>query len=72
MHTYTCTFCGKAEKGKPLSFLKHQVDRDKAAKEKNPVALMPKGWDWDIRPVKFTDIFSCGCVQLRNPQTIKP
>jgi hypothetical protein len=62
---YTCTFCEKKEQGKPLTFLKHQSDRDKVKLDGTNVSLMPVGWDWDIRPVKFTDIFSCGCHKLR-------
>jgi hypothetical protein len=63
---YTCSFCGKTAEGKPLSFLKHQSDRDKAKMDGSNVALMPIGWDWDIVPVKFTDLFTCGCQKINR------
>ena len=65
-NVYTCSFCGKKENGKPLTFLKHQLDRDKVKLNGSSVALMPIGWDWDIVPIKFTDLFSCGCHKIRK------
>jgi len=62
---YTCTFCNKKAEGKSLSFLKLQSDRDNVKLNGTNVALMPIGWDWDIEPVRFTDIFTCGCHKIR-------
>ena len=66
---YTCSFCGKKEKGKPLSYLYPIARTDRNGKPKaldgTNVALMPDGWDWDIVPVKFTDNWSCGCHKFR-------
>ena len=64
-NTYTCSFCGRKEQGKPLSYLKNPVDRNKVRLNGTNVALMPIGWDWDIVPVKFTDLFTCGCYKIR-------
>ena len=58
---YTCSFCGKQEKGKPVTYLRYAEDRAKAKLDGTNVALRPDGWDWDIFPVKFTDSWSCGC-----------
>lgn len=62
---YTCSFCGKTAEGKPISFLINPIDREKAKKGGCKVSLMPVGWDWDIAPIKFTDLFSCGCHKFR-------
>jgi len=62
---YTCSFCEKKEKGKPLSYLVNPSDREKAKLDGTNVALKPIGWDWDIQPIKFGDLFSCGCHKLR-------
>ena len=55
----------KAE-GKPLFFLVNANDRAKVKLDGSSVALMPEGWDWDIVPVKFTDLWSCGCHTIRK------
>ena len=62
---YTCSFCGKKAIGKPLSFLERPSDRAKVKLDGTNVALMPIGWDCDILPIKFTDVFSCGCHKIR-------
>lgn len=61
---YTCSFCGKKEKGKPLTYL-YPWARKGVKLDGSCVALRPKGWDWDIVPVKFTDSWSCGCHKFR-------
>jgi len=66
MNIYTCSFCGKQAEGKPLSYLYPSAAYDhngnvKVKLDGTNVALMPVGWDWDIMPVKFTDLWSCGC-----------
>ena len=65
---YTCSFCGKEEEGKPLSFFTNPIDREKNKNNLNGtnVALRPDGWDWDIVPVKFTDMWSCGCHKINK------
>lgn len=63
---YTCSFCGKKEQGKPLSYLINKSDRDKVELDGSNVVLRPSGWDWDIMPVKFTDLWSCGCQKIRK------
>ena len=67
---YTCSFCGKKAKGKPLSYLVPDARHDRYTGKPLPlngtvVALRPNGWDWDIAPVKFTDSWSCGCHKFR-------
>jgi len=67
---YTCSFCGKKEKGKSLSYLYPNCRYDKYTGKPKPlngtmVALMPDGWDWNIVPIKFTDSWSCGCHKFR-------
>ena len=67
---YTCSFCGKKAKGKPLTYLYADARYDKhsgkaKALDGTNVALMPDGWDWDIVPVKFTNSWSCGCYKFR-------
>ena len=67
---YTCSFCSKTEKGKPLTYLYPNARYDglsgkPIALDGTNVALMPYGWDWNIVPVKFTDSWSCGCHKFR-------
>lgn len=67
---YTCSFCGKQEEGKDLSYLHPDSRYDMYTNKPKPlngtmVSLMPDGWDWDIVPVKFTDSWSCGCHKFR-------
>jgi hypothetical protein len=66
INVYTCSFCGTKAEGKPLSFLVNSNDRAKVKLDGSSVALMPDGWDWDIVPVKFTDLWSCGCHPIRK------
>ena len=66
---YTCSFCEKKEKGKPLNWL-YPSARVKYTGEPVPlngteVSLMPHGWQWDIQPISFKDLWSCGCHKLR-------
>lgn len=58
---YTCSFCEKQEQGKPLSYLINP-----SIHSNHKVALRPDGWDWDIIPVKFTDLWSCGCCKINK------
>jgi hypothetical protein len=67
---YTCSFCDKKEKGKPITYLLPYARVDRYTGKQKPldgtnVALMPEGWDWDIVPVKFTDSWTCGCHKFR-------
>lgn len=69
---YTCSFCGKKEKGKDISYLlpharvNQFTGRPKVKLDGTNVALRPDGWDWDIVPVTFGDLWSCGCHKIRH------
>lgn len=60
---YTCSFCDKQELGKDPSILINPI---KSFNDKLRVSLMPEGWEWDIVPVKFTDLWSCGCTKINK------
>lgn len=61
---YTCSFCGKKEQGKPITYL-YPYARENVKLDGSCVALKPIGWSWDITPVKFTDTWSCGCHKFK-------